>query len=74
MHGASRATSQTSLPGGRGTPLPEIRKRAHLIGPPSIAEFHATVARHRKAALRGGHAIGQSLQACLARKHEASQV
>jgi hypothetical protein len=38
--------------------LPEMRKaapgggqRPHLVGPPSIAEFHAAVTRHRKAAI-----------------------
>jgi hypothetical protein len=31
--------------------LPEERQRAHLVGPPSVEEFHAAVRRHRKAAL-----------------------
>jgi hypothetical protein len=46
-----------------GTPLPELRKaapgggqRPHLIGPPTISDFCAAVARHRKAALRGDQA------------------
>jgi hypothetical protein len=29
------------------TGLPEARKRPHAFGSPSIAEFHAAIARHR---------------------------
>jgi hypothetical protein len=31
--------------------LPEERLRAHLVGPPSVEEFHAAITRYRTAAL-----------------------
>lgn len=39
--------------------LPEMRKAAHLVGPPSIAEFHAAIRRQRNARLAQKRAATQ---------------